>query len=185
MPDEKMSEIIEAFGVYMELRKENFFDYGFLSLQWWILIVIMVGLWVLWFILVDKKDLFPILFVGILSSAIALILDDIGMSLMLWEYPYQIAYFTTRLDPVDVAIIPVSYMLLYQYVKSWKVYTSILVFLGLFGALIAEPIFVKLNLYMILGWNFWYSLPFYIAIGIFVKWLADKLRKNVQQVHRQ
>lgn len=185
MPAERINEMIELYGAYMEVRKQHFFDDGFLSLQWWVLILTIISLWTLWSILADKKDLLPILFVGVLTSAIALMLDDIGMSLMLWEYPNQIVYFTTRLDPVDIAIIPVSYMLLYQYVKPWKTYVSMLVFLSLFGSLIAEPIFVKLNLYVLLGWRFWYSIPFYIAIGIFAKWVADVLRKRVQQVHRQ
>src|SRR5699024_5449439 len=178
MPAEKMNEMLGLYKAYMEIRKDTFFDYVLFSYQWWFLLFTIIGLWGLWVMMVDKKRILPILLVGLLTSVIAIILDDIGLNLMLWGYPYWLTPFTSRMDPVNIAIIPVSYMLVYQYMKTWKTYVIMLVLASLFGVLIAEPIFVKLKLYLMLQWTYWYSMPFYIAIGVFAKWFVDKLKRN-------
>lgn len=178
MPVGKMNEMLDLYKAYMEIRNDTFFEYVLFSYQWWILLFIIIVLWSIWIMVVDKKRIQSILLVGLLTSIIALTLDDIGLNLMLWDYPYWITPFTARMDPVNIAIIPVSYMLVYQYMKTWKTYIIILVIAGAFGTFIAEPIFVKLNLYHMLKWKYSYSLPFYIAIGIFTKWLVDTLAKK-------
>lgn len=113
--------------------------------------------------------------VGLMASTIALILDEIGLFLTLWAYAYQLAPFTNKLLTVDIAIIPVSYMLLYQYVRKWRPYLITLAVLSLFAVFVAEPIFGVLDIYILLGWEHWYSTPFYFLIGVFVKWMADKV----------
>jgi hypothetical protein len=82
------------------------------------------------------------------------------------------------MDIVNMAILPVSYMLVYQYVRTWKMYVFVLAVLSIFGATIAEPLFVDLRYYIMMDWEFRYSIPFYIAIGIFAKLLVDKLVKD-------
>src|SRR5690625_550385 len=178
MRAEKMNELLEFYQMYMEHNKDFYFKYVLFSTQWWVLVIIIIGLWSLWAMLVDKKRIITILLVGLLASLIAIILDDAGLNLMLWDYPYRITYFTSRMDPVNVAIIPISYMLLYQYMRTWKAYVIVLAVLSLFGAFIVEPIFVKFNMYIMIQWKYWYSVPAYILIGIFVKWFVDKLEKR-------
>jgi len=178
MPVEKMNEMLGLYKAYMEIRDDIFFEHVLFSYQWWILLFIIVGLWILWGVIVDKNRIVSILLVGLLTSIIAIVLDDIGLNLMLWDYPYWITPFTSRMDPVNIAIIPVSYMLVYQYMRTWKAYAIMLVMASLFATFIAEPIFIKLNMYLILQWKYWYSLPFYIAIGISAKWFVDKLKRN-------
>lgn len=178
MQVEQMSELIELQKAYAQLRKQHFFEHVLFSYQWWIFVFLMIGLWTIWTILVEKRRLNIILLVGLITSSIAFIFDDIGVTLALWAYPYEFAYVTSHMSPVDLAIIPVSYMLLYQYANNWKPYILTLILLTLFGAFIAEPTFVKLDMYRLLQWQHWYSLPFYILIGIFVKWLVDKIEKN-------
>src|SRR5699024_11233653 len=143
------------------------FGYVLFSLQLLFLLVTFHGLWGLWGMKVDKKRILPNLLVGLLTSVIAIILNDNGPDLKAWGYSYWLTPFTSRMDPVNIAIIPVSYMLVYQYMKTWKTYVIMLVLASLFGVLIAEPIFVTLKLYLILQWTYWYSMLFYIAIGFY------------------
>lgn len=137
-----------------------------------------VILWTVWTLLVDKKRIRTILLVGLITSLLAIMMDDIGISLSLWAYPYQIVYFMNRLKTVDVSIIPVFYMLLYQYFRTWKSFMIALVLLCLFAVFVAEPIFGKLGMYERIQWEYWYSGPIYLLMGVFVKGLVDKIDKR-------
>lgn len=163
---------------FLHLRKLYFFEHVIFSFQWWLLICIIIVLWVTWIFLVDKNRLPIILLVGFTTSFFAIIMDDIGLALSLWAYPYQIIYFLNPLNSIDMAIIPVCYMLLYQYFRTWKHFMMVLVLLSLFAVFIAEPLFVKLDMYVLLKWQYWYSGPIYILIGIFVKGLFDEIDKR-------
>ncbi|WP_404451776.1 hypothetical protein LG329_15745 [Virgibacillus necropolis] len=170
-----INEIIEANEKYGQLKRVNFFENVIFSYQWWILLFITFVVWIIWGLLVDKSRMKNIFLVGMTTSLLAVILDGIGLTLNLWAYPYQLLYFTGQLFTVDLAIIPVFYMLLYQYSRTWKSYFVKLILLSIFATFVAEPIFVKLDIYRLLQWEHWYSTPFYILIGVFVKWLVDKI----------
>lgn len=176
-----MDEVIDVQEKYAQLLKARFFDHILFSYQWWILVLTTVGLWVIWMMLVDKKRLKALLIVGFGTSMLAVVMDDVGLTVAAWSYPYQLIYSTSRLNPVDLSIIPVAYMLLYQYIKTWKVYLPVLAAFCLFGAFIAEPLFVHLDMYVMLRWKYWYSALIYLAMGIFIKWSVDKLDKSAEQ----
>lgn len=175
---EKVQAIIELDKEYSQIQKAYFFEYNIFSFQWWLLVGITILLWVVWLCLVNKRRLQPILIVGMFTSILAIIFDDIGLSEVAWNYPYRMMPFTSRMNPVDLCVIPVSYMLLYQFLVSWRSYIIGILGFSLFAAFIAEPIFVKLNMYVTLTWEYWYSAPIYFAIGLFTKWFVDWTGKN-------
>ncbi|MFD0953707.1 CBO0543 family protein [Virgibacillus natechei] len=167
--------MIETQQTYGQLHIQHFFETIIFTYQWWLLLVVSIGLWVIWALLVDKRRLNAILLVGLLVSLMALAFDEIGILLALWAYDYYLVPFTSKLYPVDLAIVPVFFMLLYQYVRAWKPYLLVLTLLTLFAVIVAEPLFVALDIYILLVWEHWYSAPIYILMGIFVKWLVDKV----------
>lgn len=168
------------------LRKAYFFQDELFSYQWWLIVVMMLTCWVVWGILLDRKRFRNILLIGCLSMGFALVLDDIGLTMARWNYPYKIVYFTTRLSLVDMVILPVAFMLIYQYCRKWATYIIFSVLFALFAAFIAEPIFVKLNMYTIIDWHYMYSAPIYVAIGVVVKGIVDItefLEKKAKKKH--
>lgn len=178
MPHENMQKIVKTLEKLHDLQSENFWAHVLFAYQWWLLIVMMVVLWSIWIILVDRTRLHIILLAGFIASMLALVMDDIGVSEAMWIYPYPIGSFTNRLNTVDMAIIPVFYMLLYQYMRRWGPYLITLVVLTLFAIFVAEPLFGELYMYIRIDWKYWYSGPIYAAMGIFVKLVVDKLEKN-------
>lgn len=174
----QIDERIQIQKQFADLQKEHFFENTLFSYQWWILVATTVILWIVWLLVVDKKRLKGILIVGLITSMMAVVLDDIGLSVAAWFYPYQLVYFTTRLNAVDLAVLPVSYMLLYQYFRPWKSYLFATIGFCLFASFIAEPIFVQLDMYKMMRWEYWYSSPIYLAMGVFVKWLVDKIERK-------
>jgi hypothetical protein len=109
----QIDERMQIQKQFADLQKEYFFENILFSYQWWILMATTIILWIVWLLVVDKKRLKVILIVGLITSMMAVVMDDIGLSVTAWFYPYQLVYFTTRLNAVDLAVIPVSYMLLY------------------------------------------------------------------------
>lgn len=156
-----------------ELRKPHFIQDVLWSYQWWILVLTIIVLWTAWVILVDRKRLRNILLVGLFAMGFALVLDDIGLSMALWNYPYKIAFFSTRLSPVDMVVLPIAFMFIYQYCRKWGLYILFCILFSAFASFVAEPIFVKLDMYTIIHWKFIYSAPIYVAIGIVTKGAVD------------
>src|SRR5699024_422388 len=115
-----VTDIIETLEKLNVLQTERYWENVIFSYQWWILLIIFVSLWIIWFILFDWTRINFILLVGFLSSFLATLMDEVGISLSLWVYPYSLTPFTDRMNVVDLAIIPVFYMLLYQYARRWR-----------------------------------------------------------------
>ncbi|UTE72099.1 hypothetical protein M1I95_17825 [Rossellomorea marisflavi] len=172
------NKLIQVQKQFAHFQKKFFFEETLYSYQWWITLAITVLLWVVWVLVVDKLRLKSIIIVGLITSLMATVMDDVGLSLAAWHYPYQIVYFTTRFNSVDFAVIPVTYMLLFQYFTRWKTFIIATASFSLFAAFIAEPLFVKLGMYIIMSWEYWYSAPIYFAMGILVKWIVDKMDKE-------
>ncbi|HEX6923032.1 MAG TPA: CBO0543 family protein [Bacillales bacterium] len=166
-------EMLKLQQKLADLRKEYFFEENLFTGQWWLLVGMNILLWIVWIILLDRTRLKSILLVGLFSMAFALVLDDMGLSMGAWNYPYKIAFFTTRLNPVDMVILPVAFMLIYQYCRRWIPYTIVTILFALFASFVAEPLFVKLDLYVLIHWKYVYSAPIYAAIGIIVKGAVD------------
>ncbi|HEX7064700.1 MAG TPA: CBO0543 family protein [Bacillales bacterium] len=166
-------QILDLQAKMTELRKAYFFQEVLYSYQWWILVVQTIIFWVVWGILVDQKRLKNILLVGLLSAGIAIMLDDTGLTLDLWNYPYRLFHFSTRLSAVDMVAIPVAFMLIYQYCRNWRTYLIITILFALYAAFILEPLYIKLNIYTIIHWKHIYSAPIYAAIGVVAKGAAD------------
>ncbi|MBD1382961.1 CBO0543 family protein [Metabacillus arenae] len=174
---DKVDKIIQLQEKTIKLQEQLFFNDVLFSFQWWILVLISIFLWVIWSLVVDKSRLQPILLFGLIISLLAVVLDDIGYSLTWWHYPYNLIYITNILIPIDMTVIPVSYMLLYQFFGTWKSFLIALSLDCLFAAFVIEPIFSKLEIYLLLHWEFWYSVPIYLVMGVFAKWLVDKIGK--------
>jgi len=176
-----MNEIIQIQEKYERLHTKHFWEDVIFSYQWWFLLILTIVLWIIWIVLVDKKRLQNIVMIGLLTSLIALLLDDIGYSMALWNYPYYLVPFSSTQTSIDLAIIPVSYMLLYQYFRKWKSYLIALTLITLFAVFVVESLFVKLGIYVLVRWELWYAVPIYILIGILVKSLVDKIEKRSEE----
>lgn len=175
-----MHELIAIHEKYAQIHTQQFSENIFLSYQWWFLLGISIALWTVWIIFVDKKRLNSILLTGLFTSTTALILDDIGLSMALWIYPYYLFPFSSVQYPIDLAIIPVFYMLLYQYSPQWKAYLFNLTLLTLFAVFVAEPLFTHLGIYIPIHWKHLYSIPGYLLLGIISKGLVDQFEKKVE-----
>ncbi len=151
--------------------------------QWWLNMATLVLPVILWWLLVDKKRLKDILIYGFIVSTFAVFLDTVGETLVLWDYPYLIIPLDYLLLDTDYSILPVAFMLAYQYFPSWKGFIIANTVISAVFSFAAEPLLVWMGFYEIHGWKYIYSFPIYIAIAIISKWMVNFVIKEQESAN--
>lgn len=168
-------EIRELHQKLAEMRYDYWLNHDLFSLQWWLLLTVFIVPWIIWWKLVDKERIFQILLFGTLLMILVITLDDIGIELNLWSYPYKLFFAISRLSAIDQGILIVAHMFLYQYFVRWKSFLIANVIMALFFSFILEPLTVKMRIYDLENWRYIYSLPIYILKAMLVKWIVDEV----------
>lgn len=174
--DSILKQIIEHQKLLLEEQKNDWLNNDFLSLRWWVLVAALILPWFLFFLLVDRRRFKEILLYGLITSQIAILLDELGSQLGLWTYPVEVIPFLPRLTTVNYTMVPVIFMLLYQYFPGWKSFITADIVLTLIFSFIAEPILVATKLYVLFSWRFIYSVPVYFLTLVFIKWLLERVK---------
>jgi hypothetical protein len=175
---EKFQQIKELNAKSREVWLDYYLNEILFSMQWWIIILSFIIPYIIFWKLVDKSRIKEILFVGVVIGLLSFLLDQIGAGSGLWTYHYTLTPLEREIwDPADFAIIPVFYMLIYQWFQKWKSYIYAHIVFAFFGAYIGGNIFQWLGIYELLKWKHIYSVPIYFIMGIFIKWLVLKLNR--------
>jgi hypothetical protein len=170
-----INELIDICKKLKDLRNDYWLNEVVFSFNWWFLFFITFVPWFIWWKLVDRKRLIEYTLYGSLIATFSILLDDIGSYFLLWIYQYQLVPISPRLNPIDLSVMPVTYMLVYQYFKTWKSFFIAQTILAFGAAFIAEPLFIWMDIYKPLNWEFIYSFIIYIILGVSTKWLVGKL----------
>ncbi|WP_067619763.1 CBO0543 family protein [Alicyclobacillus acidiphilus] len=172
------SDVKDAHRHLMNLTRDFWLHHNLFTWQWWLLICLEIIPWIVWWRLVHKRRIVEILLYGCLVAVIALTLDIMGSSLLLWDYPQRSVWFVfPPMIPVDYGIVPVVDMLLYQYFRSWKAFLIAVSVFALSAAFIAEPLFHRGGMYVLNGWSYVYSFPLYIAKSVVARLAMEGLRR--------
>lgn len=172
-------KIRDLHEVVVQMRYEVWLNNDLFSFQWWLLLVVFIVPWLIWWHFVEKKRIYEILLFGTLLMNLVMMLDDLGVELHLWSYPYQLVSVMPRLIPIDQGIIIVAHMFLYQYYRSWKSFVIANTIMAVIFSYTFEPITVWLGIYKLENWKYTYSLPIYVLKATLIKWLVDEvLRKK-------
>lgn len=167
--------IVQLQSVFTAMRMEQWLQDCLFTWQWWLLLALFVAPWIVWGILVDKKRFTVIILLGMFVLATVSWMDDLGTDLTLWYYPYKLLPVYPQLVPINYAVLPVIYMLVYQYFPLWPSYIKAIIIMALIFAFVAEPALDYLGMYKMLKWQYYYSLPIYLLIGFSFKWLVEKI----------
>lgn len=169
-------EEIQSLHIQIQkMRADYWFHHDLFSFQWWLLLFILIIPWLLWCKYVDRQRIKHILLFGSILMILVSILDDIGISRNLWSYPYQLTHLIPGLVAVDLGIIIVVHMFIYQTFTNWKSFLIANIIIAAIYSFICEPITVWLGIYRLDNWEYIYSFPIYILKATFVKWLVDVL----------
>jgi hypothetical protein len=164
-------QIKELSQIVMEQWQNNFILTG----KWWVLLVLSIVPWLIWWKVVDKKRISEILLLGFLVIIMATFFDIVGWNYSGWYYPNTLLALCTPLFPIDYTLLPILYMLIFQYFSKWKTFIVAVFIMSAAFSFILEPLGEWMNIYKELKWKSIYSFPVYILLGIFVKWFVEKI----------
>jgi hypothetical protein len=165
-------QLVEMVRQLTQARIENWLGECVGTWRWWFLVALLVIPWITWFKVVDKKKFIELSLFGLITILVTNILDELGFELSLWNYPLEIIPMFPRLISIDYAILPIIYMLLYQYFPNWKNLFWAMTIASAFFSFIIEPLMVFLGFYQLLTWKHYYSYPIYIVLALVCKWLT-------------
>jgi len=166
-------------------RIDNWLDTDFNTIRWWVEVVLFIISLIVWWKLVDRKRLLELTFYGFTIMTACIGLDEIGYEIGLWYYPIDLVPLFPPSSVIDYIMLPIIYALVYQYCRSWQSFTfAIFLLAGLF-CFILEPLLVMFGFYVPIKWKFYYGFPIYIAIGIIMKMIVEKIKVIMANSHEQ
>ncbi|WP_207952294.1 CBO0543 family protein [Paenibacillus turpanensis] len=147
----------------------------FSTWQFWVNLLLLILPLVILYKYLDWKHALLLGFYGFNIHVWFHYIDSFGVTNGYWNYPHKIVPFLSVNVALDAAIVPVCYMLLYQWItsrnKNYYVYTTLLS--GAF-AFILKPIMVYAGLFRMYEWvNYFYLFVFYMVIVLVSKWITD------------
>ncbi|UCZ52372.1 hypothetical protein LGQ02_16205 [Bacillus shivajii] len=182
--DDKWNDIIDLRIQLWEKIYSYWVEETLFTFNWWLLLTTAIGIFIVWFILLNKKIIIEIIAFGLLISTFAFILDLIGITMVLWSYPDRILPLLQPTLEIHKLHMPIIYMLIYQYFRSWIPFIIVITITSFVFSFVLEPLLEWLNIYEAYHWHHIYSFPIYIALAIIFKWTIEKL-KNVEKRHRE
>jgi len=99
-------------------------------------------------------------------------LDDIGLTMNLWNYPTIVFPLMPEFITFDVSVLPVATMLCIQYFPRVSPYIKAVIY-SVTSSFIFEPLNVKLGFYVKIHWEYYYSVPIMIFIYLVANYLAS------------
>ncbi|MCT1904303.1 CBO0543 family protein [Oceanobacillus sojae] len=169
-------DVIETFQQYRDTKLEYWLNENLFTLSWWILFVTTVGIFIAWFIILDKKRIFEIVTYGFFVTATGVIGDAIGVSFMLWHYTNTLLP-VSQIAEIHTVQMPIIYMLIYQYFRSWRSFLIASIINAFVFAFILEPLLVWLQIYELHQWKHIYSFFPYIMIAVIFKLVIQKFKQ--------
>lgn len=173
-----LQEMFEMKNKLFEINYTFWIEHVLFSFNWWFLIIITILPWSIWWRFVDKKRIIEILLMGMLVMITSVFLDVVGTSFLLWDYAYKDIQMIPILIPVDVTIVPIVYMFVYQIFLKWKSYIFSLTVASIVAAFIVEKLIVWMGIYILYRWEHLYSFFIYFAMGIVFKWIIEKMKER-------
>ncbi len=171
--DEQLAYILKQWSY---ARIDNWLDTDFNTLSWWFEVVLAVVSLYIWWKLVDKKRLLELTFYGFSVMTVSIWLDQVGYELGVWYYPVDLIPVFPPSTAIDYILLPVIYALVYQYCSSWRSFLIATILMSGVFSFILEPLLERFGFYVPVEWKVYYSLPAYIAIGIFMKMIVEKIK---------
>jgi hypothetical protein len=146
----------------------------YLSLEYWMMVAILVVPLIILFFRIDKSKLFFMGFYGYSFHMLFAYTDAFGRNMGFWNYPFPIFPIIPGLA-LDSSFVPVMFTLIYQYTlnhkKNYYVYTIIAAAIFSFGF---KPILVGMGMFKMYGEiNYQHLFISFIPMIILGKFIVD------------
>lgn len=171
-----INHIQQLNGEIISTWLNYWYKYSYLNTwQFWIILALFIVPLIALYFLIDRKKALLIGFYGYNVHVWFTYIDTYGGATNLWFYPYKIIPFFTTSFSLDVSLVPVLFMLVYQWTinhnKNYYLYIFLLV---VFMAFVFKRVMVDLGLFQLTHSNY-----FILFLGYFVIALISKLITNI------
>lgn len=148
---------------------------NFSNWQVWVVLAMLVIPLILLVLFIDRKKAFHIGFYGYSVHVFFAYTDIIGTERGIWNYPYKLLPLLPSNFTLDASLIPVIYMLCYQYILiKGKNYYIWMFLLSLALSFVLKPLMVGIGLFHFREKeNFLLLFAGYVFVAIISKWLTD------------
>ncbi len=109
--------ILDLKNELIHLRLQFWLEHDLFKPHWWFFLASSILPWMVWWKIADKKRFKELLIYGLLWAIFATVFDEFGVSLKFWYYPKELFSMVSPLFPADLTIIPVTFMVVYQFFK--------------------------------------------------------------------
>lgn len=143
--------------------------------QFWVVLAMFLLPLIVIILFIDRKKIFHLGFYGYSVHIFFTYTDMLGANNGRWMYPYKLLPFLPSSVSLDASLVPVIYMLVYQYsLNKGKNYYLLMAGLCFALAYVLKPLMVGLGLFHFGGKeNFFILLLGYAAVALTSKWLTD------------
>ncbi|PLT34073.1 CBO0543 family protein [Bacillus sp. V5-8f] len=170
-----MVEMRKIEDKLLHIDINHWLEYEVFTWQWWMLVVFLIMPWIIWFFLVKRDHIIQTFLFGMFILIITKLFDVIGLQYGLWEYPIQLLPIIPRGLPFDMSMVPVAFMLLYQYFNTWKTYLIAQILMAVLYAFIGETFSEWVQVVSYIRWNYIFSFFYYILVGVGTRFILLKL----------
>ncbi|WP_205516326.1 CBO0543 family protein [Paenibacillus sp. SYP-B3998] len=158
--------------------------------RWWLGIALFIVPWIVWIIFRKKESTDRLLYAGLSSILLGLIIEMFALSMGMWSYPVKfIPNAGLAFLPYHFSTLPVGVMFTLQWMpKINAVLKGIL--LGIVCAYGIEPFFAKSGFYNPKNWYYFYDVFIYFFIYMVANWLSsrnyfDQLKSKEKVEHNE
>lgn len=153
------------------------------TLNWWFIAIVIALSYAIWWKFTDKRRIIELLLFGSFIAVCRVIFDDWGISSGRWTYVIDLVPLGLSLFLNDLTIIPLSYMLAYQYSQTWSSYLVTIVVLQSAISFAFLPILSRMGILIIHNWSLTYTFAFMIVTAVAMRGIL-MIGLNLQKSRR-
>jgi len=160
------SRIIQAKITLHHLIYTDWITTDLFSPRWIGTVIFILFSYALVFWLLDKRRFTQILLFGSLMTVMISLFDLFGSEFVLWTYLTRLFPIMPSLFLQDYTVIPLYYMLIYQYSPNWKSFTIWNTIATAIISFAFIPLLTALNMFQLNNWSYIYFFPFIFAFAM-------------------
>lgn len=157
--------IFQARTTLHNLIMEKWLQEDVLSPRWWAMVALIALSYLLCFSLFDKRRYSKLFLFGSLLTVGAVVYETIGVNFVLWVCATPIFPIIPCLFVPYLTILPVYYMLIFQYTTTWRQFSLWNLIAVSVYSLVLLPIFINTGIVRLDNWQAIYHMPFLFAIA--------------------
>ncbi len=157
--------IYQARATLHNLILAKWLEEDVFSLRWWSMVVLIALSYLLCFSLFDKRRLSKLFLFGSLLTVGSVVYETAGVNFVLWFCATSIFPIIPCLFVPYLTILPVYYMLIFQYTTTWRQFSLWNLVAVSVYSFVLQPIFIHFKIVILDNWQTVYHMPMIFAIA--------------------